>query len=93
MYSRISVITSIKTLLRNSAIFIIAYTTNAEVFYKQPYQTFLGLNLKAQEYRYLTKLWNIIVTICLQKAQVLKFDKKNLKHCVYNNTNLRSLIK
>ena len=37
---------------------IIAYTTNAEVFYKKPYQAFLGLNLKAEDYRYLTKLKN-----------------------------------
>ena len=55
MHSRISVIISIKTLLRNSAIFImgqfilicskisgillVSYTTNAKIFYKKLYQT------------------------------------------------------
>ena len=38
---------------------MIAYATNAEIFYKNPYLTFLGLNLKAKDYQYLTKLWNI----------------------------------
>ena len=38
---------------------IIAYATNAEIFYKKPYQTFIGLNLKAEDYRYLAKLWNV----------------------------------
>ena len=38
---------------------IIAFTTDAELFDKKPYQKFLGLNLKAEDYRYLTKLWNI----------------------------------
>ena len=38
---------------------IIAYTTNAEILYKKPSQTFLGLNLKAEDYQCLTKLWNI----------------------------------
>ena len=38
---------------------IIAYVTNAKIFYKKPYQTLLELNLKAEDYRYVTKLWNI----------------------------------
>ena len=38
---------------------IIACTANAKILYKKPYQTFLGLNLKAGDYQYLTKLWNI----------------------------------
>ena len=35
------------------------YTTNAEIFDKKPDQTFPGLNLKAEDYSYLSKLWNI----------------------------------
>ena len=28
---------------------IIAYTTNAKIFYKKPYKTFLALNIKAEK--------------------------------------------
>ena len=38
---------------------IIAYATSVKIFYKELYQTFLRLNLKAEDYRYLTNLWNI----------------------------------
>ena len=38
---------------------IIAYVTNAKIFYKKPYQTLLELNIKGEDYRYVTKLWNI----------------------------------
>ena len=39
--------------------FNIITTINAKIFCKKSYQTFLGLNLKVEDYRYLTKLWNI----------------------------------
>ena len=39
---------------------IIEYTTIAEIFYKKSYQSFRELNLKAEDYRYLSKLLNII---------------------------------
>ena len=57
-------------LLRNSTIFIveqfilvcsklsfniIAHTVNTKIFYKKPYQTFLGLNLQAEDCRILLK--------------------------------------
>ena len=38
---------------------IIADTIKAKIFCKKSDQTFLGLNLKVEDYRYLTKLWNI----------------------------------
>ena len=38
---------------------IIEYTQSAEIFYKKSYQSFRELNLKAEDYRYLSKLLNI----------------------------------
>ena len=35
---------------------VITDTTTTEMFYKKLYQTLLGLNLKAEDYQYLTKL-------------------------------------
>ena len=37
---------------------IIAYATSVKIFFKELYQTFQRLNLKAEDYRHLTKLWN-----------------------------------
>ena len=54
---------------------IIAYTANAEIFYKKPYQTFLGLNLKAEDHRYLTNYG-----IFLPKTFLL------VKYCYYMST-------
>ena len=35
---------------------VITDSTTTEMFYKKLYQTLLGLNLKAEDYQYLTKL-------------------------------------
>ena len=38
---------------------ITAYTTNAKIFYKNRSQNFLGLNLVAEDYQYVTELWSV----------------------------------
>ena len=59
-----------------TSINMIAYITNMEIFHKKPHQTFLGLNLKAHNYRYLTINYGIF----LPKTLML------VKYCYYMST-------
>ena len=52
----------------------------SKYFVQKPYQNLLGLSLKAEDYQYLTKLWNIS-----PKTFVL------VKYCYYMYKKLKAL--